>query len=109
MNKFLHNIISSLPVTIMLLMTDASLTTSVSANELQRTVDSSINPREPNFFSQGREQLEREIQLLLRRSRHSSDKPLKISPKQQIQEQLSPLENPSKLQELPNPNQSIDQ
>ncbi len=72
------------------------------AKASQPVINGAINPREPNFFTRGREQFEKEIQRLLNRSRSALDTPLKISPQQQqlIQEQLAPLEKP---QVSPNP------
>jgi hypothetical protein len=71
----------------------ASLPVAAAAN--QPDLNGAINPREPNFFIRGREQFEREIQLLLKRSHSSVDTPLQISPQQQrlIQEQFELLEN----------------
>jgi hypothetical protein len=64
------------------------------AKASQPVINGAINPREPNFFTRGREQFEKEIQLMLNRSRSALDTPLKINPQQQqrIQEQLAPLE-----------------
>ncbi|MCG6136272.1 MAG: hypothetical protein MET45_16775 [Nostoc sp. LLA-1] len=66
----------------------------LAAKASQPVINGAINPREPNFFTQGREEFEKEIHLLLNRSRSALDTPLKINLQQQqrIQEQLAPLE-----------------
>lgn len=103
MKIILYRIFSSMTVATTLGMTILSTATPISAIESPPTINDSLNsiyPREPNFFTRGREQFEKEIQLLLNKKRSSPDTPLKISPEpQQLQEQLAPLEKP---QVLPN-------
>lgn len=98
MKIFLHDTLTKVAIVTKLLTTVLSITTPVTAIEITPVFNDSINsifPREPNFFSRGRGEFEKEIQLLLDRSRSNSKIPLKIDPKQeQIQEQLAPLENP---------------
>ena len=109
MKSFLHNKLFDLAIVTTLVTTVLSITAPVTAIETTPVPNNSINsiyPREPNFFTRGREQFEREIQLWLHRSRSNPEIPLKIDPTQeQIQEQLAPLENPPQLQELENQNQ----
>lgn len=108
MKIFLHNTLTKVAIVTTLVTTVLSITPPATAIESTPAFNDSINsifPREPNFFTRGREEFEKEIQILLNRSRSNSEIPLKIDPKQeQIQEQLAPLENPSQLQELENQN-----
>lgn len=98
MKKILYSKFSGVSIATMLSMTVLSLTVPVFAIENPPVFNNSLNsiyPREPNFFTRGREQFEKEIQLLLNKKRSSPDTPLKISPEQQqLQEQLAPLEKP---------------
>jgi hypothetical protein len=55
------------------------LSSPASANDYSR-INSGLIPREPNFFQQGREQFEREIQLLIKRSRTNQETVLKVNP-----------------------------
>ncbi|MBH8565722.1 hypothetical protein I8748_26710 [Nostoc sp. CENA67] len=109
MKSFLHNKLFNLAIVTTLVTTVFSITAPATAIETTPIPNNSINsiyPREPNFFTRGREEFEREIQLLLNRSPSTPEIPLKISPKQeQIQEQLAPLENRPQSQELENQNQ----
>ncbi|QLE55302.1 hypothetical protein FD725_07120 [Nostoc sp. TCL26-01] len=58
-------------------------------------ISNGLLPREPNFFSQGREQFEAEIRLLFHKSLMSPSSILKGIPDTiKTQEQLLPLENP---------------
>ena len=109
MKSFLHNKLFNLAIVTTLVTTVLSITAPVTAIETTPIPNNSINsiyPREPNFFTRGREQFEREIQLWLHRSRSTPEIPLKIDPTQeQIQEQLAPLEKLPNSQELQNPNE----
>ncbi|QSJ16669.1 hypothetical protein JYQ62_34120 [Nostoc sp. UHCC 0702] len=100
MKIFLHKKLTNVAIVTTLVTTVLSITAPVTAIESTPAFNASINsiyPREPNFFTRGREQFEREIQLFLNRSRSNPEVPLKIDPKQeQIQQQLAPLENPLK-------------
>ncbi|YAF94862.1 MAG: hypothetical protein AB3A66_20080 [Nodularia sp. CChRGM 3473] len=92
MNRILDNLFPCLNIVTMLTLTLLLVSLPVVATS-QPVFNDAINPREPNFFTRGREQFEREIQLLLNKSRSPVDTPLKISPQQQlIQEQLAPLD-----------------
>ncbi|MBH8553997.1 hypothetical protein I8751_16795 [Nostocaceae cyanobacterium CENA357] len=101
MKKFLYGTFSGVTAVTALVMTILSVTAPISAIENPPALNDSLNsiyPREPNFFTRGREQFEKEIQLLLNKRHSSPDTPLKISPEQQqIQEQLTPLEKPQVL------------
>jgi hypothetical protein len=65
-------------------------------NSYQSVVNGILHQTQENdFFKQGREKFEREIQLLMQRSRSTPHQILKINPEVlQIQEMLSPLEKP---------------
>jgi hypothetical protein len=77
------------------------LTSPVAANDYSR-INSGLIPREPNFFQQGREQFEREIQLLIKSSRTNQETVLKVIPDNpNIQQQLSPLEKPQVVPTVP--------
>ncbi|HEY9803077.1 MAG TPA: hypothetical protein V6D25_22130 [Leptolyngbyaceae cyanobacterium] len=77
------------------------LTSPVAANDNSQITNSLI-PRQPNFFQQGREQFERELQLLIKRSRTNQETVLKVVPdKPNIQQQLSPLEQPQVVPTVP--------
>ncbi|MBW4670034.1 MAG: hypothetical protein KME60_22140 [Cyanomargarita calcarea GSE-NOS-MK-12-04C] len=63
----------------------------VAASQNQQILNGLLHPTEDNFFKEGREQFEREIQMLLHQPPSSFDRLLKISPKLlQIQEERSP-------------------
>ena len=69
---------------------------SVAASQNQQIVNGLFHPTENNFFNEGREQFEREIQMLLHQPLSSFDNLLKISPKLlQIQEKRSPDASPT--------------
>ncbi|MBD2504312.1 hypothetical protein [Anabaena azotica] len=77
------------------------LTSPVAANDNSQ-INNSLIPREPNFFQQGREQFERELQLLIKSSRTNQETVLKVVPdKPNIQQQLSPLEKPQVVPTVP--------
>ncbi|RCJ41963.1 hypothetical protein A6770_35630 [Nostoc minutum NIES-26] len=101
MKRIFYSTFSSVTIATTLVVTALSVTVPVFAVETAPTFNDSLNaiyPREPNFFTRGREQFEKEIQLLLIIRRSSPDTPLKISPEQQqLQEQLAPLEKPQVL------------
>ncbi len=101
MRRIFYSTFSSVTVATMLGITILSVTTPINAIESLPAFNGSLNsiyPREPNFFTRGREQFEKEIQLLFNRRRSSRDTLLKISPEQQqLQEQLAPVEKPQVL------------
>ncbi|MBD2388668.1 hypothetical protein [Cylindrospermum sp. FACHB-282] len=102
MKRNLNHIILGLTVAATVLLMNAP----AGANEIQPVFNGGIYPREPNFFSQGREQFEREIQVLLHRNDENGKPLLKMSPDvQRLQERLTPGENPANSQELPKPSQ----
>lgn len=104
MKRNFNHIISGLAIATTVLLSVFVMNAPVAANETQRVVNSGIYPREPNFFSRGREQFEREIQLLLNRNDASAESLLKISPDvQRLQERLAPRENPANSQDLLKP------
>ncbi|AFY47299.1 hypothetical protein Nos7524_1420 [Nostoc sp. PCC 7524] len=93
MKKNVYNIFSRLAIAVTVVLATLLITTPVAANETQPINVGAIHPREPNFFSRGREQFETEIQLLMMRSGKVTDNLLKVSPEIiQIQDKLSPLE-----------------
>ncbi|AFZ22756.1 hypothetical protein Cylst_0406 [Cylindrospermum stagnale PCC 7417] len=102
----LNIIISGLAIATTVLLSVLLMNTPVAANEIQQVVNGGIYPREPNFFSRGREQFDREIQLLLDRNDAAADTLLKVSPEvQRLQERLAPREKPANSQELLKPSQ----
>jgi hypothetical protein len=65
----------------------------VRAKDSQQVINATLHQQENDFFKQGREKIEREIQLLLQRSHSFPENVLEIKPDAQpIQEQLAPLE-----------------
>ncbi len=71
------------------------------ANNLQQTVNSALYPREPNFFSDGRKQFDREVQLLLQKRDSETEPILKInSEPENIPPELAPLEKPPNSHDL---------
>jgi hypothetical protein len=65
--------------------------TPVAASQNQQIVNGLLHPTENNFFKEGREQFEREIQMLLHQPPSTSLRLLKISPELlHIQEERSP-------------------
>jgi hypothetical protein len=63
------------------------------ASPSQSVINPVLHQQENDFFKQGREKFEREIQLLLQRSNSVPEDILKISPEiKPIQEQLAPQE-----------------
>ncbi|MBW4556760.1 MAG: hypothetical protein KME59_12600 [Trichormus sp. ATA11-4-KO1] len=76
MNKILYHLFPRLNILTILILTFLLVSLPVAATS-QPVFNDVINPREPNFFTRGREQFEREIQLLLNKSRSPVDTPLK--------------------------------
>jgi hypothetical protein len=71
-------------------------TTPITAQQVpQPVINGVLHPRESNFFREGREKLEKEIQLLLKRSIFPPEDPLKVNQIQKIEQ--PPLENPQVL------------
>ncbi|WGV28315.1 hypothetical protein [Halotia branconii] len=69
------------------------LTTPVTAQQVPPQVINGVLHQESRFFRQGREEFEKEIQLLLRKSLNPPASLLKVHPIK-TQEQRSPNENP---------------
>lgn len=94
----LKHAVSSLAIATTLVLTVSLFVAPATASKRQQVINGLVHPRENDFFSQGRKQTQREIQILLQ-ERRSPDTLLKISPELlRIQRQLSPLE---KLPVLP--------
>ena len=76
MKIFLHNTLTKVAIVTTLVAKVLSIAVPVTAIETTPLPNNSINsiyPREPNFFTRGREQFEREIQLFLNRSRSNPE------------------------------------
>lgn len=98
MKNIVQKIFSGFATPIKVSLVVLLLSTPVVANENSQ-ITSGLIPREPNFFQQGREQFDKEIDLLLKINRQTQEPVLKVSPNQlPIQEQLLPFE---KSQPLP--------
>ncbi len=106
MKNIAQKIFLTLATTVGISLLALLLTSPVEAEDNSR-ITSGLIPREPNFFQQGREQFEREIQLLVKRSRTNQEDILKVSPNNlQIQEELSPSEKPQVPPMEPNKSES---
>jgi len=106
MRNIAQKIFLTLATTVGISLAALLLTSPVAANDNSQITNGLI-PREPNFFQQGREQFERELQLLVKRSRTNQEDILKLSPNNsQIQEELSPLEKPQVAPIEPNKSES---
>ena len=97
---------STLATTVGIYLGTLLLTYPVAANDYSR-INSGLIPRELNFFQQGREQFEREIQLLIKSSRTNQETILKVSPNSlPTQEDLLRLEKPQVVPSEPNKSES---
>lgn len=106
MKNLAQKIFLTLATTIGISLLALLLTSPVAADDNSR-ITSGLIPREPNFFQQGREQFEREIQLLVKKSQTNQEDILKVSPNNPlIQEELSPLEKPEVAPVEPNKSES---
>lgn len=106
MKNITQKIFLTLATTVGISLVALLLTLPVAANDNSQINNSQITnsliPREPNFFQQGREQFERELQLLIKRSQTNQETVLKVIPdKPQIQQELSPLEKPQVVPTMP--------
>lgn len=106
MKNITQKIFLTLATTVGISVVALLLTSPVAANDNSQITNSLI-PREPNFFQQGREQFERELQLLVKKSQTNQEDLLKVSPNNPpIQEELSPPEKPQVTPVEPNKSES---
>ncbi|BAT54427.1 hypothetical protein NOS3756_33960 [Nostoc sp. NIES-3756] len=103
MKNIMRKIFLTLATTAGLSLVTLLLNSPVAANDYSQ-IRGGLIPREPNFFQQGREQFEREVQLLIKRSRTNQETVLKVNPDvvPKQQDLLHLLEKPQVVPSEPN-------
>ncbi|BCL39317.1 hypothetical protein [Nostoc sp. MS1] len=79
MKNIVQKIFLTLATTAGLSVVALLLSLPASANDYSQ-IRGALIPREPNFFQQGRDQFEREIQLLIQRNQKNQETVLKVNP-----------------------------
>jgi cell fate regulator YaaT (PSP1 superfamily) len=101
MKNIMQKILLTLATTAGISLIALLLTSPVAANDYSR-INNGLIPREPNFVQQGREQFEREIQVLIKKGQNNQEPVLKITPNiVRTQEDLLRLEKPQLLPSEP--------
>lgn len=105
MKRTLRNIISAVATAATLVTAGLLINTPVAAKPIQTPIQDLTHSASLDFFNQGRQQFDREIELLLDRSKLDANPILKVSPEVLPQTQLIPLE---KLQVVPDDGQKSE-